>query len=53
MTGGELAIVIEGRREDWPRGARTLTPRDPTLEPNGTFWFGGRARPRRRPGLVP
>ena len=39
MTG-ELAIVIEGRREDWPGGARTLTPRDPTREPNGTLWFG-------------
>ena len=51
MTVGELAIVIEGRREDWPGGARTLTPRVPTREPNGTFWFGARARPRRRPGL--
>ena len=40
MTGGELAIVIAGRREDWPRGARTLTPREPTREPNGTLWFG-------------
>ena len=40
MTVGELAIVIEGRREDWPGGARTLTPRVPTPEPNGTFWFG-------------
>ena len=45
MTGGELAIVIEGRREDWPGGARTLTPRDPTLEPNGTFWFGAELDP--------
>ena len=35
MTGGELAIVIEGTREDWPRGARTLTPHDPIQEPNG------------------
>ena len=36
----ELAVVIEGTREDWPGGARTLTPRYPTREPNGTFWFG-------------
>ena len=39
MTSGELAIVIEGTREDWPGGARTLTAREPTREPNGTFWF--------------
>ena len=37
---GRLAVVIEGTREDWPGGARTLTPRYPTREPNGTFWFG-------------
>ena len=40
MTGGELAIVIAGTREDWPGGPRTLTPREPTREPNGTLWFG-------------
>ena len=41
MTGVELAIVIEGSREDWPRGPRTLTPHDPIREPNGrTLWFG-------------
>ena len=41
MTGVELAIVIEGSREDWPRGQRTLTPHDPIREPNGrTLWFG-------------
>ena len=45
MTVGELAIVIEGRREDWPGGARTLTPRVPTREPNGTFWFGAELDP--------
>ena len=45
MADGELAIVIEGRREDWPGGARTLTPRDPTREPNGTFWFGAELDP--------
>ena len=53
MTGGELAIVIEGRRGDWPRGARTLTPREPTREPNGTPLVRGRPRPRRQPGVVP
>ena len=42
MTGGELASVIAGTREDWPGGPRTLTPREPTREPNGTLWFGGR-----------
>ena len=36
----ELAVVIEGTREDWPGGPRTLMPRYPTREPNGTFWFG-------------
>ena len=45
MADGELAIVIEGRREDWPGGARTLTPRDPTREPNGTFRFGAELDP--------
>ena len=53
MANGELAIVIDGRREDWPGGAKTLTPleahpgtqRDPLVR--------SRARPRRRPGLVP
>ena len=30
MTGGELAIIVAGRREDWPGGPRTLTPREPT-----------------------
>ena len=45
MTGGEMAIVIEGAREDWPGGARTLTAREPTREPNGTFWFGAELDP--------
>ena len=45
MTGGELAIVIEGTREDWPGGARTLTAREPIREPNGTFWFGAELGP--------
>ena len=45
MTGGELAIVIAGRRDDWPGGARTLTPREPTREPNGTLWFGAELDP--------
>ena len=41
MADHEFAIVIAGRRGDWPGGPRTLTPREPTREPNGTFWFGG------------
>ena len=33
-------IVIAGTREDWPGGAQTRTPRDPTREPNGQIlWF--------------
>ena len=40
MADDSLAIVIEGRREDWLGGARTLTPREPSREPNGTLWFG-------------
>lgn len=40
MADGEPAIVIAGRREDWPGGAKNLTPRQATREPNGTFWFG-------------
>jgi hypothetical protein len=34
MTGDGPQIVIKGRREDWPGGARTLTPREPGREPN-------------------
>ena len=41
MTDDEPAIIIEGTRGDWPGGARTLTPREPCLEPNGqSVWFG-------------
>ena len=41
MTGDGPQIVIKGRREDWPDGARTLMPRGPGREPNRqTFWFG-------------
>ena len=40
-TDDGLMIVIEGRRENWPGGARTLTPRAGGREPNGrTLWFG-------------
>ena len=46
MTGDGPQIVIEGTREDWPGGPRTLTPRDPSREPNGqTFWFGAEFDP--------
>ena len=35
------AIVIEGTREDWPGGPRTLTALEPNRERNRlTFWFG-------------
>ena len=46
MTGAGPQIVIKGRREDWPGGARTLTPREPGREPNRqTFWFGAELDP--------
>ena len=46
VNGGEMAIVIKGTREDWPRGTRTLTPHDPIREPNGrTLWFGAGLEP--------
>ena len=46
MTGDGPRIVIEGRREDWPGGARTLTPREPGREPNRqVFWFGAELHP--------
>ncbi len=39
-------IVIEGKREDWPGGAQTLTPRDPYRESNQqTYWFGTQLDP--------
>ena len=39
-------IVIAGTREDWPGGPRTLTPRDPTREPNRRIlWFGAELDP--------
>lgn len=40
MSNAESAIVIAGRRDDWPDGPRTLEPRMATREPNGTLWFG-------------
>ena len=46
MTGDGPKIVIEGTREDWPGGPRTLTPRDPSRDPNRqTFWFGAELDP--------
>ena len=46
MADDGLAIIIEGQREDWPGGGRTLTPRAPCLEPNGqTYWFGAGVAP--------
>ena len=40
MVDTEGAILIAGRRDDWPGGSRTLTPRKATREPNGALWFG-------------
>ena len=40
MTDDKAPIVIEGHRDDWPDGPRTLKPRAATREPNGTLWFG-------------
>ena len=53
MADGELAIVIAGRREDWPGGPRNpdAARAHPGAERNALV--RGRARPRRRPGLVP
>ena len=49
MTSGSAivpAIIIEGTREDWSDGPRTLTPLDPDREPNRrTFWFGAELAP--------
>ena len=46
LTDDGPKIIIEGTREDWPGGARTLTPRDPSLEPNNqTLWFGAELDP--------
>ena len=50
MTNGPAIIpwiVIEGTREDWPGGPRTLTPLDPKQdEPNRqTYWFGAELAP--------
>ena len=45
MADAELAIVIAGRRGDWPGGPRTLTPRESTREPSGTLWFGAELDP--------
>ena len=39
-------IIIEGTREDWPGGPRTLTRLEPYREPNRlTFWFGAELAP--------
>ena len=45
MSNGP-AIVIEGTREDWPGGPRTLTPLEPSQEANRqTTWFGAELAP--------
>ena len=38
------AIIIEGTRDDWPGGARVLTPLVGNREPDRlAFWFGAQA----------
>ena len=44
MPASEQAIVIAGTAENCPE-SRTLTPRKPTREPNGTLWFGAELDP--------
>ena len=52
--GDGPTTVIEGTREDWPGGARTLTLRDPSRKPNGhTFWFGAELAPDGNQSVVP
>ena len=46
MTDDGLAIIIEGRCEDWPGGARTLMPRDPhRVRHKQAYWFGAEIDP--------
>lgn len=46
MANGEPDIIIEGTRDDWPGGRRTLTPLHPHAEPGrDAFWFGARLDP--------
>ena len=46
MADDSLAIIIEGRREDWPGGARLLTPCKSCRERNRlTVWFGAELAP--------
>ena len=43
-----LAIIIEGRREDWPGGTQILTPLPPRPREKpfrGAHWFGTRLDP--------
>ena len=48
MTDNEstAAIIIEGRRDDWPGGARTLIPCKPDREQDRqVHWFGAELDP--------
>ena len=46
MADDSLAVVIEGRRGDWPGGPRLLMPCPPSREPNRrTWWFGAELDP--------
>ncbi len=50
MADDGLAIIIKGRREDWPGGARTLTPLPPLPRGKpfrGAHWFGAELDPDR------
>ena len=46
MADDSLAVVIEGRRDDWPGGPRLLMPCPPSRDPNArTWWFGAELDP--------
>lgn len=46
MANGGPDITIEGTRDDWPGGPRTLTPLHPDPEPGrDAFWFGAQLDP--------
>ena len=45
MTDHGPAIVIEGKREDWPGGTRILTPLPPEPQKPRACWFGAALDP--------
>lgn len=45
MTDDGRAIVIEGKREDWPGGIRILTALPPEPQKPRACWFGAALDP--------